>query len=60
MIQKTKPDTTIEDIHKTRREISERFDGDIAAISADAEERATQSNWPVWIPPNHTESRENQ
>ena len=59
MIQKTKTDTTIENIHETRREISDRFGGDIAAISADAEERAKKSDWPVWAPPATDSERAN-
>ena len=35
MIQKSKTETPIEEIHRFRSEISDRFDGDIAAIAAD-------------------------
>jgi len=48
MIQKSKTETPIEEIHRVRREISERFDGDIAAIADDAERRARESGRPVW------------
>lgn len=43
-------DTAIEEIHQVRREISEKFGGDIAAIAADAERRARESGRPRWKP----------
>ncbi len=36
-------DTTIADIHKTRERISDAFDGDIRAITEDAQKRQEQS-----------------
>ncbi len=36
MIQEQKTDPVIEEIHKVRREISDRFGGDVRAIAADA------------------------
>ncbi len=48
MIQKTKTETPIEEIHRIRREMSDRFGGDIAAIAADAERRARESGRPIW------------
>ena len=48
MIQKSKTETPIEEIHRFRSEISDRFDGDIAAIAADAERRAQASGRPSW------------
>ncbi len=42
------PDTVIEEIHETRRAISEKFHGDIAAIAADAAARQSASGRPVW------------
>jgi len=48
MIQKSKTETPIEEIHRFRSEISDRFDGDIAAIAADAERRAQASGRPIW------------
>ena len=50
MIQKSKLETPIEEIHRTRREISDRFGGDIAAIAADAAKRAAESGRPIWKP----------
>jgi hypothetical protein len=50
MIKKLETDTTIEEIHQTRREISDRFAGDIAAIAADAARRQAASKRPVWCP----------
>jgi starvation-inducible outer membrane lipoprotein len=40
-------DTTIEDIHRIRREISERFGGDVFAISEDARRRQALSGRPT-------------
>jgi hypothetical protein len=48
MIQKSTPETPIEEIHRIRREISDRFGGDIAAIAADADRRAQVSGRPIW------------
>ncbi len=49
MIQKT-TESPIEDIHRTRREISDRFGGDVVAIAEDAARRQAASNRPVWQP----------
>lgn len=50
MILKPTTDQTIEEIHETRRAISDRFGGDIAAIAADAEKRLVESKRPIWKP----------
>jgi hypothetical protein len=50
MIQKLKTDSVIAEIHRIRREISERFEGDIAAIAEDAARRQAASSRPVWQP----------
>jgi len=50
MIQKSKVDTVIEEIHRTRCEISERFNGDIDAIAEDAAQRLAESGRPIWQP----------
>ena len=50
MIQKPKTETPIEEIHRIRREISDRFGGDIAAIAADAARRARESGRMMWQP----------
>lgn len=50
MTQKSKTDTVIAAIHRTRREISERFDGDIDAIAADAARRLAESGRLIWQP----------
>ena len=49
MIQKTS-DSTIDEIHRIRREISDRFSGDLFAIAEDAARRQAASNRPVWQP----------
>jgi len=51
MIQK--PPTTdpiIDEIHRTRREISDRFGGDLHAIVEDARKRQAASARPTWQP----------
>lgn len=50
MIEKPKTETPIEEIHRIRREISDRFGGDIAAIAEDAARRARESGRPIWQP----------
>lgn len=49
MIQKTN-DSPIDEIHRLRRDISDRFGGDIVAIAEDAARRQAASNRPVWQP----------
>jgi len=49
MIQKP-AESPIDEIHRIRREISDRFGGDVAAIAEDAARRQTASNRPVWRP----------
>jgi len=56
MIQKPKTETPIEEIHRIRREISDRFGGDIAAIAADAARRARESGRPMWQPKTTNQS----
>ena len=41
-------ESPIDEIHRIRREISDRFGGDIAAIAEDAARRQAASNRPVW------------
>lgn len=43
-------ETPIEEIHRIRREISDRFGGDIEAIAEDAARRQAASERPVWKP----------
>ncbi len=43
-------DTTIDDIHRIRREISDRFGGDLHAIVEDARKRQAAAGRPVWQP----------
>jgi len=43
-------DSVIEEIHRIREEISERFDGNIAAIAEDAARRQAALGRPVWKP----------
>lgn len=51
MIQnQTTADPILDEIHRTRREISERFGGDLHAILDDARKRQAASGRPVWSP----------
>jgi len=50
MTQKPTTDLVIEEIHKVRREISDRFGGDVRAIAADANARMAASGCPIWKP----------
>jgi (p)ppGpp synthase/HD superfamily hydrolase len=43
-------DTTIEDIHATRRRIAEKFGHDLAAIVEDAQKRQADSGHEIWRP----------
>jgi (p)ppGpp synthase/HD superfamily hydrolase len=43
-------DTTIEDIHATRRRIAEKFGHDLAAIVEDAQKRQATSGHEIWRP----------
>lgn len=43
-------ESPIDEIHRIRREISDRFGGDIVAIAEDAARRQAKSNRPVWQP----------
>jgi hypothetical protein len=52
MIQKQKPttDPILDEIHQTRREMSDRFGGDFRAMLDDARRRQEASGRPVWKP----------
>jgi len=50
MILQPKPEPIIEELHRIRREISDRFGGDIAAIAKDAADRLARSGRPIWKP----------
>ena len=47
MTQKS-TESPIDEIHRIRREISDRFGGDLVAIAEDAARRQAASNRPVW------------
>jgi len=49
MTQKT-TESPIDEIHRTRREISDRFGGDVFAIAEDAARRQAASDRPIWKP----------
>lgn len=48
MMQKNDRDTIIEEIHRTRQRMAEKFGGDITAILEDARKRQEASGRPVW------------
>jgi hypothetical protein len=41
-------DTTIDDIHRTRQRLAEKFGGDVNAILEDARQRQAASGHPIW------------
>jgi len=49
--KKNDRDTIIEEIHRTRERMAEKFGGDIAAILDDARKRQAASGRPVWQGP---------
>ncbi len=48
MIQQLKTDSVIDEIHRTRRDISKRFQGNVVAIAEDAARRQAASGRPIW------------
>ena len=50
MSQKLTTDPILDEIHQTRREISDRFGGDFVAMLDDARRRQEASGRPVWTP----------
>ena len=61
MTQKT-TESPIDEIHRTRREISDRFGGDVFAIAEDAARRQAASDRPIWKPKHdeQTDARERE
>jgi len=43
------PESVIQEFHRVRREISDRFHGDIDAIAQDAARRLAESGRPIWV-----------
>lgn len=43
-------ESPIEELHRIRQEISDRFNGDIAAIAEDARKRQEAGGRPIWQP----------
>jgi rRNA-processing protein FCF1 len=56
MIRQPTPESVIEELHRIRREISDRFSGNISAIAKDAADRLACSGRPIWKP--HPEADE--
>jgi len=61
MIQKqTNHDTIIDEIHRVRAQISDKFNGDISAIVADARKRQEAEGRPVWQGPGKTTEKSDE
>ena len=58
MIQKLTTDSILDEIHRTRREMSDRFGGDFVAMLDDARRRQEASGRPIWEPKNDEQLRE--
>jgi hypothetical protein len=56
MIKKTTTDPIIDEIHRTRREMSDRFGGDFCAMLDDARQRQLASGRPIWQPHRNEQS----
>jgi hypothetical protein len=54
---KSTRDTTIEDIHRERQRLAEKFGGDIQAILEDARKRQEASGRPVWQGPSSNKAQ---
>jgi hypothetical protein len=53
-------DPILDEIHRTRREISERFGGDFRAMLDDARQRQEASARPIWQPKHDEQSDESE
>ena len=58
MIQKQEvtTDPILDEIHQTRREMSDRFGGDFTAMLDDARRRQEASGRPIWKPKRDEQS----
>jgi hypothetical protein len=57
MIQKTtNRDTILDEIHRTRQRMAEKFGGDIAAILEDARKRQAASGRAIWRGPSSNQA----
>lgn len=50
MLQRNEADSTVDEIHRTRERIHDKFDGNIRAMVEDARQRQAKSGRPVWSP----------
>ena len=48
MLPRNEVDSTIDEIHRTRERIHDKFGGNIRAIVEDARQRQAKSGRPVW------------
>lgn len=58
MIKKPVNDSIIDEIHRTRRQMSDRFGGDFVAMLDDARRRQAESGRPIWQPKHNEQSFE--
>jgi hypothetical protein len=59
MSHNPKVETPIDEIHRIRREIADRFGGDLAAIAEDAARRLAASGRPIWRPKASNQAKAN-
>lgn len=60
MKQKQTTESILDEIHKTRREMSDRFGGDFVAMLDDARRRQEASGRPVWRPKDMHQVKEGE
>lgn len=60
MNQNCTTDYIVDEIHQTRREMSDRFGGDFLAMVEDARRRQEASGWPVWQPKHENKNEESK
>lgn len=56
--QKLTTDPILDEIHQTRREMSDRFGGDFVAMLEDARRRQEASGRPIWKPKRDEQASE--
>ncbi len=59
MIHKLTDDPILDEIHRTRREMSDKFGGDFVAMLDDARRRQEASGRPIWKPKREEQKDKN-
>jgi hypothetical protein len=57
MSRNSTTDPVLDEIYRTRREMSARFDGDFTAMLDDARRRQAAAGRPMWTPPTGDSKR---